>query len=375
MAGDLVFVTLFFFFPLSSAWLLPNTQSQITGSTGFVGFAVLKSLLHAGYHVRISLRKKSQIPTIKNHVSIAPFASAIEFVIVPDITISGAFDKVLDGVKYVLHTASPIPFAVSLKYVSPSFHCWPHNTSQTKDPETDIINPAIHGTTSILNSALKFPSIIRVVITSSITAVIPPAVFFTGDATTIYNSSSRIRPLPTGPWSDPRIAYLHAKTLALDATETFQKEKKPKFTIVNFMPGYVVDRNELATNLKTLGTGSNRIVVGIISGVVAPSPSPNGVVHIDDVARIHVEALDSSKVRGNRDFILSAGVERYDDAEGIVRKAYPDAVGNGLLELGGSTPTTRMIVDIRETVEVFGEFKTYEEMVKSVAGQYIELKK
>jgi hypothetical protein len=34
-----------------------------------------------------------------------------------------------------------------------------------------------------------------------------------------------------------------------------------------------------------------------------------------------------------------------------------------------------MIVDVRETVEVFGEFKTYEEMVKSVAGQYIELKK
>jgi hypothetical protein len=58
-----------------------------------------------------------------------------------------------------------------------------------------------------------------------------------------------------------------------------------------------------------------------------------------------------------------------------VRKAYPDAVGNGLLELGGSTPTTRVIVDVRETVEVFGEFKTYEEMAKSVAGQYMELKK
>ena len=40
---------------------------------------------------------------------LAPSLDRIEFVIVPDITVPGAFDNVLDGVKYIQHIASPLP--------------------------------------------------------------------------------------------------------------------------------------------------------------------------------------------------------------------------------------------------------------------------
>jgi uncharacterized protein YbjT (DUF2867 family) len=86
----------------------------ITGATGFVGFAVLREVLRGGYLVRISVRRPSQVEEIKSHHLISPFSSKISFVVVPDITASGAFDSALEGVTYILHIASPLPKPVCL---------------------------------------------------------------------------------------------------------------------------------------------------------------------------------------------------------------------------------------------------------------------
>ena len=45
---------------------------------------------------------------------------------------------------------------------------------QTSDPRKDIIEPAIKGTTNMLEAALKSTKVKRVVITSSVASVIPP---------------------------------------------------------------------------------------------------------------------------------------------------------------------------------------------------------
>jgi nucleoside-diphosphate-sugar epimerase len=129
---------------------MPSGLIFITGATGFIGSAVALEALKAGYRLRISIRKESQIPKLKK--VLGKFEQQIDFVIVPDITQESSFAGKLDGVDYVLHLASPLP----------------HGT----DKET-YFGPAVKGTTAILREAAKVSTIKRVVITSSIAALIP----------------------------------------------------------------------------------------------------------------------------------------------------------------------------------------------------------
>lgn len=124
----------------------------ITGATGFIGATTALKALEAGYRLRISVRKESQIEKLKGVFS--EYVDKLEFAVVPDITVPGAFSNHLDGVDYVLHMASPL-------------------AGSTKPEE--MFPPALDGTLSILRSAKEVPSITKVVITSSIAALEPMA--------------------------------------------------------------------------------------------------------------------------------------------------------------------------------------------------------
>jgi uncharacterized protein YbjT (DUF2867 family) len=86
--------------------------SQITGVSGFIGFKTLIFVLEAGYYVRAVVRKASQIPKLQNHARIQPHSKNIEFVVIPDLAQTEAFDPVLEGVTRILHLASPLAIEV-----------------------------------------------------------------------------------------------------------------------------------------------------------------------------------------------------------------------------------------------------------------------
>jgi nucleoside-diphosphate-sugar epimerase len=161
----------------------------LTGGTGHIGFATLIEALRKGYKVRAAIRRESSIAEIKATKSVQPYLDNLSFIIVPDITADGAFDEALKDVEKVIHIASPL-------------------ARPSEDYEADIIQPAIRGTLSILTSALKYPGIKRVVITSSQGAVMPEMTP-DADGEKIYagmsmshhftlpnNSASLMRPLP-----------------------------------------------------------------------------------------------------------------------------------------------------------------------------------
>jgi len=77
--------------------------------------------------------------------------------VVENIETPGAFDAAVQGVDVVVHMASPLPGAQG---------------TIGKDNETGILLPARDGTVNMLNSAVKSPSVKRVVLTSSSTAVV-----------------------------------------------------------------------------------------------------------------------------------------------------------------------------------------------------------
>lgn len=107
--------------------------------------------MEAGYKVRAAVRNAIGSEKIKAIKPIAQYESQIEYIIVPDITISGAYDDAVKGVKYVVHMASP--------FASPDL--------QESEFESNYIQPAIKGSTGILDSAATVQGIERIVITGS----------------------------------------------------------------------------------------------------------------------------------------------------------------------------------------------------------------
>ena len=124
----------------------------ITGSTGFIGSQVVQVSLDSGYHVRLAVRRDSQIALLKQLFS--DFIDKVEFVVVSDITERDAFLHCLDGVDYIFHLASPMP-------------------GKGQALQRDYIDPAVQGTESILLAASQIPRVKKVVIMSSLLSIIP----------------------------------------------------------------------------------------------------------------------------------------------------------------------------------------------------------
>ena len=223
-------------------------------------------------------------------------------------------------------------------------------------------------------SALKAPSIHRVVITSSIVALIPDRALTYGDPTTVYTVDSRVSPIPTSPWDSFADAYRGAKVQALDAVDQLQREKRPHFTIVTLMPGYVFGANVLISTAEKAVSGSNALVLGIALGMKPPGTRPFFVTHLDDLARSQILALDEDKIVGTKSFILGSSIGAYDDVNEILKRRFPGAVEKGILPLGGSVAGTYQQIDEGESLSVFGPLKSFEEQVVSVVRYYLELK-
>jgi hypothetical protein len=74
--------------------------------------------------------------------------------------------------------------------------------------------------------------------------------------------------------------------------------------------------------------------MGLALGMSAPNASPSAVVHVEDVARIHVGALDEEKVLVSADFLASIPA-RFKDVLEIARRLLPEWCEIGGCRLGG----------------------------------------
>ncbi|KAJ9615661.1 hypothetical protein H2200_001737 [Cladophialophora chaetospira] len=320
-----------------------------TGTTGHVGYRTLIEALSKGYRVRAAVRSESKIAEIKAAKSTQPYLDQLTFVIVPNIEKDGAFDEAVKGVDYIVHIASPL-------------------ARPSDDDEANIIQPAIKGTLSILYSALKEPSIKRVVITSSVVAVMP-------DQATGPYTPDNVEKDPQGPYPHTFAAYAASKKLAYNRTRDFIAKEKPQFTVVNIMPTFVVGPNELATTTDAVRSGSNALALGVLFGAKNPNGMPGAVVHVDDVAFLHIAGLDP-KVKGNKNFGANYDVNgiEWDTAIDIVKKHFPAEVEKGVFPLGGSQTSLPMPFDASGSEKFFGfKFKDWETQVIDTARYYAKV--
>lgn len=337
--------------------MMSNQLILLTGGTGHVGYATLLEALRTGYKVRAVVRRTSSIAEMKATASIQPFLSNLSFVIIEDFLQPDAFDSAARDVDYIVHIASPIP-------------------RPSDDYESTFIGPAVKGTINVLNSAIKSPSIKRVVITSSVGACVPAEGWIPGYEP-VMTADSHV-PTPSPPYDNFMMAYAASKIAAFNATVDFVSEKKPAFNVINIMPTFVVGKNELATTLESIvaPTGSNALIFGPVLGMQNPDGLSSITVHVDDVAFVHIASL-KPEITGNRNFgCNSNGIKgiQFDDALEIVQRRFPKEVAKGVFPLGGHQKSNNVKFDTSETERVFGfKFKGFEDQIVSVAEWYAEV--
>ncbi|CAD6569534.1 MAG: methylglyoxal reductase (NADPH-dependent) gre2 [Alectoria sarmentosa] len=276
----------------------------VTGASGFVAAHVLNSLFKEGYKVRGTVRSEATANKVrKTHGHhLKGDDSRLTFAIVPDIAVPGAFDESVKGVDGVFHTASPF-------------------VMQVEDNVRDLLDPAVKGTTSILEAVEKnAPQVKRVVVTSSFAAIGDP---MKGARPGYTYSEKDWNPVTydeakNGPGV---IAYCASKTFAEKAAYDFVKDKKPNFDIATICPPMIYGPLEHGASLESLNTSSADIY-RLMNGS-SKEPGPTSIpcfADVRDVGEAHVKAYESKE--GGRYFI-STSTFSYPQVCEIIKKALP----------------------------------------------------
>jgi nucleoside-diphosphate-sugar epimerase len=331
----------------------------ITGATGHVGFRTLLHALHSGYSVRIAVRSEAKAAFILARPQIQSILhrADISFVIVPDITVPHAYDQAVQGVTHIIHIASPL---ATSDRIPPAQH------------DEYFIKPAVQGTVGMLEAAKGCASVRRVVITSSIVALVPaPQMQGKEPRTTPVLPTDRV-PFVEGPYETEFEAYSASKVAALQHAEEWVEKEKPSFDIVYLHPSFVIGRNELATTTAEVMKGTNAIIIAMLLGKKF-GPYAGAMVHVEDVARVHIQALSAS-IPGNKSYILSQQ-STWGSAKEHAAQSFPDAFERRLLLSNGSVKSTPLPTDTSLTESTFGlKFAGFDAQVASVVGHFLELR-
>ncbi|KAK3347638.1 hypothetical protein B0H65DRAFT_152164 [Neurospora tetraspora] len=340
--------------------MAPGDTVLLTGTTGHLGWAILRFLLGEGYYVRCAVRKAADEHTIRARPALRRLnpASKLDFIVVPDITTPGAFVAAAEDVAYIIHTATPLPKSA--------------RSINTDDARETFIKPAEAGTLNILDAAEQSGTVRRVVFTSSIAAIVPISQMEGEEAREQPVLPEDRIPVDPGPYKSEFAAYAASKCRALQVAEEYMETERPFFDAVYIHPGFVLGANTAATTEKEAMKGTNSMLAALLlghnQGVYA------GVsVHVEDVARVHVEAL-SPKILGGQSFILGEQV-RWTDAIDIAEKEFPELFASKLLTTSGYYQTVSIPIDTSLTRDTFGmDFISFADQVKSMVQHWAKVR-
>ncbi|KAK6138320.1 hypothetical protein DH2020_027904 [Rehmannia glutinosa] len=261
----------------------------VTGASGFIASWLVKFLLQRGYTVKASVRDPDD-PKKTQHLMALDGAKERLHLMKANLLEEGSFDSLVEGCVGVFHTASPFYHAV-------------------KDPQAELIDPALKGTLNVLRSCAKTPTVKRVVLTSSIAAV-------------SYDDKPRTPQMVIDEtwWSDPEYCtrvkkwYVLSKTLAEDAAWKFVKEKGIDMVAIN--PPMVIG----PLLQPTLNT-SCAAILNLVNGSETYPNSTYGWVNVKDVANAHILAFENPEANGR--YLMVERVAHYSEIVNIMRQLYP----------------------------------------------------
>jgi len=234
----------------------------VSGAGGFIASWIVDGLLARGHRVRGTVRNAA-----KGAPHLQQLAGADDRLALcsADLLREGSFDSAVAGCDAVVHTASPYRLHV-------------------KDPQADLVEPAVKGTLNVLEACAKAPSIRRVVLTSSMAAVTDEPENGKVLTEADWNTKSTLERNP----------YYYSKTLAERAAWDFVAERKPQFDLVVINPFFVMGPS-LTPELNSTNKVFADILKGSYPGILSLSW---GMVDVRDVAESHIRALELQAANG-----------------------------------------------------------------------------
>ena len=251
---------------------------MVTGANGYVASWLVKKLLNEGLTVHAAVRDPADEKKIKHLKDAAANTRGTIKFFKADLLAPGSYKEAMQGCELVFHTASP--FIINVK-----------------DPQKELIDPALHGTENVLNSANEVDTVKRVVVTSSCAAIYTDAIDTVnapGGIITeeIWNTTASLDYQP----------YSYSKTLAeKKAWEISKNQNRWDLVTINMSLVLGPDLNpnnstsESANILKSLGDGQMKMG--------APKLGM-GVVDVRDVAEAHFRGGYTPAAKGR--YITSA---------------------------------------------------------------------
>ncbi len=244
---------------------------MVTGATGYVAGWIVKELLETGCTIHAPVRDPDNSAKLKNLNALANASKGKIKFFKADLMEPGSYTVAMKGCGTVFHTASPF-------------------TLDVKDPQKELIDPALNGTKNVLDSVNATKSVKRVVLTSSCAAIYAdakdcasaPNGTLTED---IWNTTASLEYQP----------YSFSKTVAEKAAWEFAKAQG-RWDLVTINPSFVMGppiggkpTSESFNFMQQLGDGAYR------------TGAPRfgiGVVDVRDVAKAHMAAAFIPRANG-----------------------------------------------------------------------------
>lgn len=218
----------------------------VTGASGFVGSAVVRALIGAGYHVRALLRKTSK------RVNLAGLDVEI---VEGDMRDAAAVTRAMGGARYLFHVAA-------------DYRLW------ARKPEEILVNNR-EGTRLLMEAALA-TGVERIVYTSSVATIACAANGGQADETMQLSESCAIG------------AYKQSKVAAERVVEAMiARDRLPAIIVHPTAPIGPRDQKPTPTGRVIIEAAAGRIPGFVDTGL--------NLVHVDDVANGHLAAMRHGK--------------------------------------------------------------------------------
>ncbi len=278
----------------------------VTGANGYVASWLVKKLLDEGITVHAAVRDPSNEKKIKHLKELADNSKGTIKFFKGDLLDQGSYKLAMEGCELVYHTASPF-------------------TTDVKDPQKELVDPAVKGTENVLVSANEVTSVKRVVVTSSCAAIYTDAIETVnapgGKLTeSMWNTTSSLDYQP----------YSYSKVLAEKKAWEIEKAQK-RWDLVTINMSLVLGPALNVQNATSESVNILRMLGGGEMKMGAPKLGA-GLVDVRDVADAHFLAGYTPAASGryitsahNTNFLEMGTVllPKYGDKFPLPKKALP----------------------------------------------------
>ncbi|CAI6092961.1 unnamed protein product [Clonostachys chloroleuca] len=251
----------------------------VTGASGYIALHVINFLLQDGWTVHGTVRGLKNAEKVKPILELEKSSPGTLQLFEADLLDAGSFLESMQGCDVVIHIASPCLMPEHIK-----------------DPQRQLVTPALEGTRNVLESVNKTPCVRRVILTSSEGAMRGNA----NEALLMENHT-----VHESYWNEASSishnAYAYSKTLAeREAWKMADAQKRWK--LVTICPSTVVGPsltpNSASASLDLIEQIMNGSMIFGVPDMYMP------MVDVREVALAHVRAAKVSEARGR--YILSS---------------------------------------------------------------------